>query len=189
MLVSAGDDRWDVPGGGKEPGRDHRGELRPRSREEACARVVDSHFLCGLRFVELGPDGAARRTDEHHAQIWARVELEPWDPQFEIADGRVVSPEDAIDLVRSSNVDALVLERAAARSTRCSGWDAAAMTRATARPAKRSSSGTGAPVVSCSRMNDSEPKALANASSGNRTKNDPSSWLACAASAARFCAA
>ena len=112
VLVSAGDDRWDVPGGGKEAPETTAENFAREVDEEACARVLESQFLCGLRFVEFSPDGTTDHGDLH-AQVWARVELEPWDPRFEIVGRRLVSPEDAIELSGLSNVNALVMERAA----------------------------------------------------------------------------
>ena len=59
---------------------------------------VDSRFLTALRLVELDRQGAPIGPVEHHAQMSARVELEPWEPQFEITERMLVTPEDAADL-------------------------------------------------------------------------------------------
>jgi 8-oxo-dGTP pyrophosphatase MutT (NUDIX family) len=122
VLVSAGDDRWEMPGGGKEPTETTAENFAREVDEEVCARVVESRFLCGLRFVEFSPDGTVHHWDLH-AQVWARVEVEPWDPRFEIVGRRLVSPEDAVGLCGLSNVAALIMERAA-RVDPLLRWDA-----------------------------------------------------------------
>ncbi len=112
VLVCDEDGRWDVPGGGKEVGETTVETFAREVWEEACARVVDSQFLCGLRFVELDEDGGVHH-EGLHAQMWARVELEDWNPQFETTQRRLVSPDEAVDLCVFSNVTRLLMARAA----------------------------------------------------------------------------
>ncbi|MEX1009445.1 MAG: hypothetical protein WD271_16620 [Acidimicrobiia bacterium] len=50
-----------------------------------------------------------------HAKMWARVELEEWNPQFEMTRRRLVSPDEAVDLCTFSNLTRRMMARAARR--------------------------------------------------------------------------
>ena len=58
----------------------------------------------------------ARRSGEvdEHAQMWARVELDPWDPQFETVARRLVTPDEAVTLTVFPHWTEHLLDRAAA---------------------------------------------------------------------------
>jgi 8-oxo-dGTP pyrophosphatase MutT (NUDIX family) len=112
VLVSSGDGLWDVPGGGKEHGETTMQNFVREVEEEACARVLDVQYLSALRFVEFSADGTVHHGGLH-AQMWARVELQPWEPRFEIVGRRLLSAEEAVELCGLSNVAALTMERAA----------------------------------------------------------------------------
>ena len=114
VLIKEGSGFWDLPGGGKEPGESTEENFAREVSEEACARVIDSRFLTALRIVELDEQGGPIGAVEHHAQMWARVELEPWAPRFEVTERMIVNPEDAADLSLHSRTTRVLLERAAA---------------------------------------------------------------------------
>jgi 8-oxo-dGTP pyrophosphatase MutT (NUDIX family) len=114
VLVKEGNGFWDLPGGGKESGESTAENFAREIWEEVCARVVDSRFLTALRIVELDEHGGPVGAIEHHAQMWARVELEPWEPQFEVTERKLVTPEDAVELSLHARTTLLLLERAAA---------------------------------------------------------------------------
>jgi 8-oxo-dGTP pyrophosphatase MutT (NUDIX family) len=112
VLVTDGHGLWDVPGGGKEVGETTVQNFAREVREEACARVIDSRFLFALRFVELEGDGSLHHGGLH-AQMWARVELEEWNPQFEMTERRLATPDEAVDLCPFSELTRLLISRAA----------------------------------------------------------------------------
>jgi ADP-ribose pyrophosphatase YjhB (NUDIX family) len=113
VLIKETNGFWDLPGGGKERGESTAENFAREVGEEVCARVVDSRFLTALRLVELDRQGAPIGPVDYHAQMWARVELEPWEPQFEIRERMLVTPEDAADLSLHSRTTRALLNRAA----------------------------------------------------------------------------
>ena len=104
---------WGLPGGGKEAGETTAENFAREVWEEACARVVDSSFLSALRIVELDERGGPVGEVELHAQLWARVELAPWEPQFETTARKIMAPEDAVDLSLHPDITRALLDRAA----------------------------------------------------------------------------
>jgi len=113
VLIKAGSGYWNLPGGGKEAGETTEANFVREVWEEACARVVDSRFLTALCIVELDEGGGPIGAVEHHAQMWGRVELEPWDPKFEVTERTVVTPAEAADLSLHTRTTQVLLDRAA----------------------------------------------------------------------------
>ncbi len=112
VLIKETNGYWDLPGGGKERGESTAENFAREIWEEVCARVIESRFLTALSLVELDRHGAPIGPVEHHAQMWARVELEEWAPQFEITERLLVTPEDAVDLSLHSRTTRALLDRA-----------------------------------------------------------------------------
>ncbi|MGH7747757.1 MAG: NUDIX hydrolase [Candidatus Dormibacteria bacterium] len=93
LLVSPGDRRWTLPGGTIEPGEDPYATLVREVAEEACARVLEARYLACQHVLDPeAPDG---RTSHYQARWWARVELDEWDPHFEIEE-RCAVPVDEV---------------------------------------------------------------------------------------------
>ena len=83
-----------IPGGTREAGESLRETLERELREEACARVVDAELFGYLRAARRGPDGV---TDIHYgSRWWARVELDQWAPEWEMAERRLVPYTDVL---------------------------------------------------------------------------------------------
>lgn len=113
VIIKEANGFWDLPGGGKESGESTAENFAREVREEVCAHVTDSRFLTALCIVELDKSGDPIGAVEHHAQMWARVVLEPWDPSIEITERMIVSPDEAVELSLHSRTTRVLLERAA----------------------------------------------------------------------------
>jgi 8-oxo-dGTP pyrophosphatase MutT (NUDIX family) len=114
VLVAGDRSTWDIPGGGREPGESIEENLAREVGEEACCRVIDTTFLTALRSVRLGSDGGVVGEPDHHACYWARVELDPWDPHFEMRYRRLSSPEEAAEITSFPDTTRRLLDAAAA---------------------------------------------------------------------------
>lgn len=87
-----GERHWNLLGGGVEPGERLEDCLVREVMEEGCARVLDLRYLGCQRVDDPGhPAGPWRY---YQTRFWARVELLPWDPRHEIAERRLVRPEE-----------------------------------------------------------------------------------------------
>jgi ADP-ribose pyrophosphatase YjhB (NUDIX family) len=94
VLVSPGERRWTLPGGTVEPGEQPYDTLVRGLAEEACGRVLRARFLaCQHVSDPEAPDG---RTSHYQARWWARVELDGWDPRFEIEERCTVPVEEVL---------------------------------------------------------------------------------------------
>jgi len=85
-IVLIGEEgKWSLPGGHPEPGESWEETLAREVREEACAVVERCAYL-----------GAQRIEDPmlphpyYQTRFWAKVRLEPYNPQFEVRHRKVV---------------------------------------------------------------------------------------------------
>jgi 8-oxo-dGTP pyrophosphatase MutT (NUDIX family) len=96
IVMGAYDDggkpHWNLLGGGVEPGETLEDCLVREVMEEGCARVIESRYIGCQRVDDPGHPAGPQRY--YQTRFWARVELLPWDPRFEIEERRLVRPED-----------------------------------------------------------------------------------------------
>jgi len=94
-LISDDGRRWGWPGGRPEGDESWEQTLRREVMEEVCAAVVDARLLGFCRAVCLtGPEQGLVLV----RSVWfARVELMPWEPRFEIAHRRVVPATELLE--------------------------------------------------------------------------------------------
>ena len=87
---------WHVPGGRPEGDETPERTLAREVREEACATVVDCELLITHELLELDD---LRTVIDHRwsPAFWARVELDPWAPEHEKTDRRLVPLTDVND--------------------------------------------------------------------------------------------
>lgn len=95
VLVSQDGERWSLPAGRPELGETWEDTLRREVLEEACARVLTARLLGFCRGACVaGPEEGLVLV----RSIWrAEVELEPWEPQFEIRHRRLVAQDEVMD--------------------------------------------------------------------------------------------
>jgi 8-oxo-dGTP pyrophosphatase MutT (NUDIX family) len=97
VMVTWDGRQWSFPGGTVEDGESVEQALVREVAEEACARVVRSRYLASQHVADpLNPDG---RPSYYQTRWWARVELDPWQPQDEMISRRLVAPNQVLDVL------------------------------------------------------------------------------------------
>jgi ADP-ribose pyrophosphatase YjhB (NUDIX family) len=95
VLVTWDGRQWSFPGGTVEDGESVEQALVREVAEEACARVVRCQYLASQHVADpLNPDG---RPSYYQTRWWARVDLDPWQPQDEMIGRRLVAPDQVLD--------------------------------------------------------------------------------------------
>lgn len=108
VLISADGLNWDLPAGRSEGDESWEETLRREVQEEACAQVVEAQLLGFARSRCLsGPQAGLVLV----RSFWrAEIELDLWQPQFEIAHRQLVEPDAVAPLLPP--LSARVLARA-----------------------------------------------------------------------------
>jgi hypothetical protein len=101
VLVTEDGVAWDIPAGRPEGNETLRETLEREMLEETCGRVLDARLLGYFR-------GLCIRGHEHGLVLvrsfWrATIELDAWNPQYEITGRRLVTPAEALDEVSASS--------------------------------------------------------------------------------------
>jgi ADP-ribose pyrophosphatase YjhB (NUDIX family) len=95
VMVTWDGRQWSFPGGTVEDGESVEQALVREVAEEACARVVRCQYLASQHVADpLNPDGVP---SYYQSRWWARVELDPWQPQDEMIGRRLVTPDQVLD--------------------------------------------------------------------------------------------
>jgi 8-oxo-dGTP pyrophosphatase MutT (NUDIX family) len=95
VLVTWDGQEWTFPGGSVESGETLEETLIREVAEEACATVTASRYLACQHIADpLNTFGA---TSFYQTRWWARVTLDPWQPEHEMVDRRLVPPERVLE--------------------------------------------------------------------------------------------
>ncbi len=109
VLVTWNDTDWTLPGGTIEPGETLEETLTREVWEEACARVRACAYIGCQRVEHLDED----RPAYYQTRFWASVELEPFEPAYEMTARKLVSPGEFPDTLfwGRETTATLILER------------------------------------------------------------------------------
>jgi 8-oxo-dGTP pyrophosphatase MutT (NUDIX family) len=91
VLVSMDRQKWNLPGGTVEPRETLIETLTRELWEEACAEVITAAYI-GCQRVEDHDNPLGSQT-YYQTRFWARVRLQPFEPQFETVARRLVPPD------------------------------------------------------------------------------------------------
>lgn len=110
VLISTDGERWDLPAGRPEGDETWEQTLRREMEEEACATVVRARLLGFCRGACVtGPETGRVIV----RSFWrADVEMNAWEPLFEIAYRRVVPAAAVVDALATPNSFARIFTRA-----------------------------------------------------------------------------
>jgi ADP-ribose pyrophosphatase YjhB (NUDIX family) len=114
VLVEEHGGFLNLPGGQLEPAETARDALSREIAEEACAKLIACRYLAGQHVWD--PQTADGPTSHYQTRWWARVELEPWNPRYEIVARHLVRPSDAVRMLswRRKEIAGRILELALA---------------------------------------------------------------------------
>ncbi|MFI5046465.1 MAG: NUDIX domain-containing protein [Acidimicrobiia bacterium] len=112
VVVQGADGRWELPGGGREPEETIVDTFAREVAEEACASVTAVAYAGALCIARLDERGTPSLRVDHHAQLWARVELDEWAPKFETVARRLLAPVELLAIGPFPFQAELLLERA-----------------------------------------------------------------------------
>lgn len=91
VLIAEDDGVWKLPGGKPDPYETLEQTFIRETWEEACAIVEECVFIGAQRIDD--PNHPQGLTPRYQVRFWARVRLEPFDPQFETLYRVEIKPE------------------------------------------------------------------------------------------------
>ncbi len=112
VLVTGDKESWVLPGGHPENDETIKDSFIREVREEACATVMDLHYLGASEVKDAGnPEGLIIN---YQARFWARVRLDEFKPEYETTGRKLVTPENMIPALNwyPAGIIEIILEEA-----------------------------------------------------------------------------
>lgn len=118
LVRSTQEPGWYVPGGGVEVGESPEEALCRELREEIAA-TISAHEYLGCQRIDDAEDPAGPHSD-FHLYYWCRVLLDPFVPNAEVAERRLIGPDVFLETISWADDAAapIMLERALAAGRR-----------------------------------------------------------------------